>query len=252
MSPVRRIMKIAAWSYSRLSDYLQCPFKTKCKVIDKMKEPDSPAGKNGTRIHVLAAAWATNKVPALDRQTEEYRSEVTAMLKKGKVPEELAPFKKEFDALRKRQDIQVEAQWTFNVDWEITGWFDKDAWLRIKVDLHYLVQEKKGKKVTTGVVIRDHKTGKQRADHDLQRSLYALGAFLQYPDAEWVEASHWYLDPGLEGGPERWTRAQLPALQAEWLKRTHGLLNDTSFAPRPGAYCQWCVASKAKGGPCRY
>lgn len=252
MSPIKRVTKILAWSYSRWQDYVQCPFKAKCKIIDKMKEPDSPAGKNGTRVHVLAAALATGKVPPLDKQTEEYRKEAMVVAK-GKIPSELETFAEEFKALRKRGDVRVEAQWAFDKNWEIADWFDwNNAWLRVKVDLFYLVTERKGKNVVTGCVIRDWKTGKKKDDHEQQRSLYALGAFLTFPDVQWVEVSHCYLDAGEEGGPERWTRDQLPELQKEWINRTHAMLNDTTFAPRAGRYCEWCVASKAKGGPCRY
>lgn len=251
--PTPRLVTIQAWSYSRYQEYDQCPLKAKLKCIDKLKEPDSPSGNNGTRVHAIAASWATNRV-CVDDQTEHLRKEIEVLLKTKKVPEDLKTFEKEFAALRARKDIIVEDQWAFNRSWDKTSWFNwKECWLRIKVDLHYVEQIKRPKfKTLTRVVIRDHKTGKIHSDHDLQRSLYALGAFLTYPDVDEVEVSHWYLDAGEESPKQVFKRKQFETLKKFWLKKTTAMLNDTTFAPKAGGYCRWCHFSKAKGGPCPF
>ena len=250
--PTARLVQISAWSYSRYGDYAQCPLKARCKIIDRLPEPESRAGENGTRVHILAAAVTLGRMPALDRQTEKYRAEIERILKTRELPEELRTFTEEFQRMR-RLKARAEEQWCFDRDWRPTDWFGRDAWLRIKVDCHWLdVTKKKNGLRDTVVHVRDHKTGKENADHALQRSLYGLGALLQYPDAARVVVEHWYLDPGKIGGPDSWERADVPGLKEEWLKRTKAMLSDTTFAPRPGQYCAWCAFSKAKKGPCPF
>lgn len=254
MTPTPRrsvVNRILAWSFSRFQTYSQCAARAKYLYIDKMKEPDSPAGAKGTRVHAIAAVVASGELPKQNRENAALMPELVKILASKKIPVELETFKKEFAALKKI-DVMVESEWAFNKDWELTGWFDADAWLRIKVDLHYLTVKKIGRVNQTTVHIRDHKTGKIKDDHKFQRSLYALGALMVYPDAEKVVVSHWYLDPGEESKPETWSRMDLYDLQKEWLRRTEAMLNDTTFAPSPGQHCHWCIASKAKGGPCKF
>ena len=248
-------MKIQAWSYSRLGTYDQCPAKAKFQYIDKLKEPDSASGAKGTRVHALAAVWVSRQLPAPDKDNAAFYPELRALLKAKKIPVELETFEKEFAALRKLKPApRVEDQWTFSSAWEDLGeqgWFSPAAWLRIKVDLHHLEVKKNGALRRTGVNIVDYKTGREYEDHRLQRSLYALGALLIYPDAERVTAAHWYLDGGTER-KEEWTRADLDKLQAEWTRRTTAMLNDTTYAPRPSDKCRYCHFRRANGGPCVY
>lgn len=249
--PKPRLVKITAWSYSRFQDYEKCPQLAKYKTIDKLKEPDSNAGDRGTRIHALASAWATNKLPQAGRENAAYYADMEKMLKAKKIPEELETFEDEFAALRKLPRIEIEAEWCFDKDWQVTGWFDWNAWLRVKVDTHHLVVKKKGKIRETSVEIIDYKTGKKHDDHELQRTLYALGAFLMYPDAVSVKVSHWYLDLGQEQH-STYKAKEFEQLKADWLRRTTAMLNDTSFVPRVNAGCRYCHFRKGNGGPCRY
>lgn len=249
--PIPRLVTIQAWSYSRFSTYDQCPRKAQYQYIHRLPEPDSTAGMKGTRVHAIAAMIATGKLPPPSKDNRAFYAELPAILKSKTFPEELATFQQEFKELRKIASVQVESDWAFRKDWTPCGWFDRDCWLRIKVDLHWLAQRKNGRGRVTEVEIRDHKTGKWSKDHVLQRSLYGLGAFLMYPDAAVVRAAHWYLDLGKEES-DTWVRKDLPGLQQEWLNRTTAMLNDTTFAPRPSDKCRWCHFRKANGGPCEF
>jgi RecB family exonuclease len=247
--PTPRLVTISAWSYSRYSTYLQCPAKAKYSYIDKIKEPDSAAGMKGTRVHALAALIATGRLPTPDKDNRAFFDELKAVLKSKNLPDELSTFKEEFKALKKERVI-TEADWAFDKNWEPTGWFASNAWLRVKVDAHFLTTTKKnGGLRETAVEIIDHKTGKKYEEHGQQRSLYALAAFLYYPDVTTVTAAHWYLDAGTED-KDTWNRSQLGALQEEWVKRTTAMLSDTTFAPRPSDKCRWCHFRKANDGPC--
>jgi hypothetical protein len=257
LTPTQKLVHITAWSYSRHSTYEQCPAKAKYSIIDKLKEPGSAAMDKGNLVHAVAAVWATDRLPVRDRDNDRFYGELQATKTSKVTPTPLILFTEEFAALRKRKGVMVEDQWTFDRQWNDMGpqgWFSPMAWLRIKVDLHYLAVAGRKTAQKTTVVIRDHKTGKWSPDHALQRSLYALGALLRYPDAAEVEVSHWYLDLGRAEPPEGavWSRAQLPALKEEWTRRTAALLADTTFAPNPTDKCRWCHFRKANGGPCSF
>ena len=230
------VERLIAWSYSRWKDYEKCPAYCKFKHILRMREPDNDAMANGTIVHQLG-----------DKH-------VRGVLKK--FPKELGVFQQEFKVLQ-ANNAQTEQEWAFDRAYNQVSWFSKEAWLRIKVDAHYLVQRarkaatKNRGLVQTTVTIVDYKTGKNHADHAQQRSLYALGGFVMYPDAVEVIAEHWYIDSG-EIESDTFLAKDLPKLQKQWEQRTRAMLADTTFVPRPGAYCRWCAFSKVKGGPCKF
>jgi hypothetical protein len=248
--PTAKLEVIQAWSYSRFGVYTACPYKAKLQFIDKLKEPDFAAGIEGTRVHAIAAAYTTGKLPT-DREAASLLPELKAMLASKRVPKELETFAEEFQMLRKAKAL-CEEQWTFDRNWNYLpdGWFSSQAWLRVKVDSHYLEAKKKGNGIReTTVHIQDHKTGKVSVEHSLQRSLYALAAFQVYLDCVKVTAAHWYLTPGkLES--ETWERSQLDKLKKDWALRTTAMLHDTTFTPNPSAACRWCHFRKSNGGPC--
>jgi CRISPR/Cas system-associated exonuclease Cas4 (RecB family) len=255
MTPTPRLITISAWSYSRLSTYTQCPRKAKYLYVDKLKEPDdrAPALVNGSRVHALAAVHTTRKLPKWDKDSLPFKAELERALNSKRIPSELECFKEEFGVMIRARAL-VEQEWAFSKEWNYLGpdgWFSKQAWLRVKVDAHFLDERKKGTLRETTVHIVDHKTGKFSPDHALQRSLYALAALIVYPDATAVAAAHWYLDAGREE-KEMWRADQLPALKEEWIRRTTAMLSDTTFAPNPTDKCRWCHFRKDNGGPCSY
>jgi CRISPR/Cas system-associated exonuclease Cas4 (RecB family) len=250
-TPRKQVPVITAWSYSRFTDYIKCPALAKFKTIDKLREPDSPSGLKGTRVHSLAAVWATKKLPPKDKDNAVFYPELVALVKAKKIPVELECFKEEFQALRQLNNLEVEQQWAFDQNWNTTSWFDPSCWLRVKVDLHYLETVKKGMLRNTTVVVVDHKSGKEYEDHKQQRSLYALAALLMYPDAKKITASHWYLDAGVER-KDVWLASALPQLKKEWLQKTTALLHDHTFAPNPTDKCRFCHFRKDNKGPCKF
>lgn len=222
---------IKAWSFSRWKDYTRCPLYAKLKHVERRKEPDHPAGARGQMAH---------------QQADQFVSGATHT-----PPADFKKFKTQLTALRKAK-VQCEQEWAFDSQWQRVGWFDSAAWLRVKVDTHWLSVEKlRGGARQTTVCVVDYKTGKQHEEHTQQRELYAIGAMLVYPDAVAVVVQHWYLDSG-EVDEDRFVSDQLEQLQQTWLQRTQAMLNDTRFAPRPGNYCRFCHFRKSNGGPCRY
>lgn len=221
--PAKPLPRITAWSYSRWSDYEKCPRKAKYKHVDRIPDGGSPAMERGTAIHKMA---------------ENYLNFTDKTLSK-----ELSLFKKEFTTLKSKTP-RVEDQWAFDKSWGKVTWFDKTAWLRIKVDAWALPRPQ-----TMDVI--DHKTGKRYPGNDLQLSLYALGGFFHQPEVTKINAKLWYLDIGEEVKAEFKIKDK-PALQKDWTARVKPMLTDTRFAAKPGNHCSFCPYRKSNGGPCEF
>jgi RecB family exonuclease len=209
---------------------MQCPLRAKLKHVDKLKEPEDPNGPaaRGSAIHKLAEDFLKGTIK--------------------KVPRDLSIFKDLFTEIKKKK-AEAESQWAFTERWERVDWFAPNAWLRVKMDAHYLDGD------TLHVI--DHKTGRMKETHRLQLTLYALAGFMYLPSVTAVRASLWYLDHEQDGvhNPlvEDFLRHEHEGqLRGEWLTRTRGMLGDRTFKPRPGKHCMWCAFSKKKGGPCKY
>lgn len=221
--PTPVIQQIKAWSYSRFKKYEGCPRAAKLVYIDRRKEPEGPALKRGSEIHKMA---------------EDY---LTGTLKK--LPGELRSFAQEFKALRAVKP-EVEGEWAFTKAWKECGWFGAMVFVRMKVDA---TDARPG---TGRVRIVDFKTGKVR-DDKRQLELYGLGALMRYPWAEEVRAEFWFTDQGIMHDAT-YLRKDLLKIRKKWTDSVRPMLNDKTFAPRPGEACRWCHFKKAKGGPCEY
>ncbi len=256
--PVARVpKKIKAWSFSRYGDYDDCPRKAKYKHVQRIvepipspeDEPDHPLNR-GSRIH---------------KEAEDFLLFAQANGPGGELPESLSTFAEEFDVLaRDAGNCHVEEQWTFKKDWSRTSWFARNAWLRVKLDCAHLIED--------GVLrVIDFKTGKCRPEqvdkYRRQTSLYALAAFIMFPDVKEVRAELWFVDPGVlvaEGSltnphdpnSEKYTgfnftrEPDAEGLKEKWLRMSHAMLIDETFAPNPTFKCRWCYFSKKKGGIC--
>jgi len=125
--------KIEAWSFSRLQDWRGCARKAKYKHIDKIREPGNDAMARGSAIDQMEGDFITGKLK--------------------KCPPEIKSFEAEFLELRKRKAV-VQEQWAFDKDWVEVDWFAKNAWCRIKTDVH--THDLK----TNTMMVVDCKTGK--------------------------------------------------------------------------------------------
>lgn len=219
--------QITSWSYSRLKTYLQCPFKAKCQMIDKLKEAESPQMLEGKRLHALAEDYLNNKL--------------------ADVPEELKLFAEDYKALRDHSlanpgTVYVEHGAAFRKDLGMTEWYAQNAWLRVRFDVMVINDD-------ASAVIIDLKTGKRRQEDKDQLSLFALGAMLMFPLVEEVRTELWYSSDGaLVNGV--FVRSGFERLRDEWLGKAAPMLADTEFLPTPNQLCSWCAFSKLKGGPC--
>ncbi len=212
---------LTSWSYSRYSVYKSCPFKAKCQYIDKIPTPSSPQMDRGNEIH---------------KSLEDY-----VLGKSKKLHPDVVFMKKRLNEY-KSLDAIPEEQVAYNRLWSNVDWFDKQTWLRVKVDLTYW----------DGNIRKtiDYKTGKEYDSHRDQSDLYALSEF-ERTKAKDVDVEFIYLDiPKLVR--YEYSRKEYPLLKKIWDARGEVITKDKVFKPKPGRHCSWCPFSNAKDGPCKY
>jgi hypothetical protein len=233
--PKGRFATLTSWSYSVYTQYLKCPFSVCLEKIQKVKiqEPPNPHFIKGNRMHSAADAFigGTGKAPPIT-------AEMMA------VKDDLIRFRK----LKAR----TELDWAFTKVWQPTGWFDGDAWLRIKTDVCADTLK------PPTVDILDWKSGRVYPDHRQQRSLYALGGLQLVQIGQLaggskdvkLTAQHAYIETG-QRATEEFTMKNLAPLKREWLARIAGMMSDTVFKATPSSrVCRYCKFGVSKGGPC--
>lgn len=214
------------WSYSKVKLWEGCPRKAKYRYIDGRKDPGSPQMERGTAMHSIA---------------ENYVRGLSNELQKGELS--ILRYKGQLDMLRKKK-AECELEWGFTAQWEPTGFFATNTWMRMKTDVSF-----KSAKYTRTVV--DHKTGKMYDDHEEQLHLYAIGEFIMRPEVRTVIAQDWYLDQDAVR-ESVFEREELEIMKQYWSERVAPMFKDTIFPCRPTYSCNWCPYSKAKGGPCEF
>ncbi len=231
MSAAAKLPEVTAWSYSRYSDYAQCPAKFKYKHLMRLPDPGSAAMQRGNEIHKMA---------------EDY---VKSTKRKPKLPAELRNVAEELEFLRTNGAIAEQA-WGFRRDWEWIGrpgWFGDDVWARGKADVVVVYDD-------NTALLGDWKTGKKYFTNEEQVELFSLLGFKRYPGLVEIDTRLWYTD--IEGDDNEiqrvYTIKDAVAIEKDWTKRVVPMFNDRRFAPTPNDKCGWCPYSRAKGGPCKF
>jgi RecB family exonuclease len=216
--------QIKSWSFSRLSEFEQCAYRTKLKIIDKIPEPERPL-KPGQTEH------------ANDRGTRIHEAIENFIRGKGAFPPEAIKFKDEINSLANRfakGSVSLEGEWGFDANWAPCQY--NKAWCKVKCDAVIHLSKKH-------IVVVDYKTGRKFGNeikHGEQVQLYALAASILFPDVETIDVELWYLDQ------DDLTHESKPA--ARWMKalklftnRGNKMLNETEFKPNPNVYsCKYC------------
>lgn len=222
---------VKAWSYSRFADHERCPLYFKEKYITKSIPQDStPAMERGNDIHKGIAAWLRGNAEGVPREAlQNPRTE--------QILQELAQM----------PDKVVEQQWGFTSNWRSTGWFAKDTWLRVVLDVGLVYPDLTGEAL-------DWKTGKRYGHNADQMELFALGMMCQFIPLKHVTTRLIYVD---EKGKDIEDIEEFPGTHKQrlidkWVKKVEPMFTDTVFAPRPNDKCKWCPLARSKGGKCAF
>lgn len=226
--------EVRAWSFSALSVFEECAYRTYIQKVKRIPEPSGEAAERGTMIHDLAEAYVKGEGPLPEKYFKHFISEIEE-LRDG------------FD----KKTVEVEGEWGFTQEWKPCGWMVPETWIRIKLDAYHKQSE-------TSARVIDYKSGKKTGNeikHNQQGLLYAIGAFCRDPQLEFVNVEFWYVDqaPGDNLLKRSWTREQAMAFQAKYHVRGVKMTTTTEFDPSPSKWnCRWCHFKEGEYPECRY
>lgn len=222
---------VTAWSWSRYADHTRCPLYFAEKYVRKsIPQDSSPAMERGSLMHKGTADFLMGKAEGVPKD----------MLKNPRVEQLLME-------LTQIKDKQVELQWGYTAGWKPTGWFGKDTWARVILDVNVVYPD-----LTADCI--DWKTGKRYGHNDEQMELFALAVMCQFAPIKHVTTRLVYVD---EPGNNIEEFAEYPAthkqsLIAKWDKKVRPMFEDQVFAPRPNEKCKFCPLARSKGGKCAF
>ena len=194
-----------AWSYSRLSDFENCPLLFKHKYILKtIKFVPNAATERGSKLHkqlernVVRAG--TGQAPVGDPEVLAAHPIIEAFV-------EVHP------------QIFIEDKMAFTKRMRPTGYFDKDVWLRAVFDLGGLSSTHNA---GGSASILDWKTGQYRPNKD-QVLLYNMCALKFWDQIESVTSALVFIDHKKSAPPVTTTRDQLADLIDEFSDRAEAI-----------------------------
>lgn len=206
-------------SYSSLKLYENCPYRYYHQRIAKtVVDKGGEASQHGERVHKHLEDRLRDKVD---------------------LPQELKhvePLVNSFENLSAGGDIFAELEMTLNKDLTPTSWWGEDAWMRSKLDV-YIVKNNKS-------VVADWKTGKRRPDF-FQLELFALQVFAHYQEVQSVTSSFvWIKDMAMD--KQTFTRNDTPRLWDKVLGKVQRIEQSVTYEnwpAKPSGLCMYC--------PCR-
>jgi hypothetical protein len=212
-----------AHSFSALTMYENCPQRYYRQRIKKdVKDLGSKASEEGQRIHKMLELRLTD-----GRELPEELQSVELLCSKI----ESAP-----------GELLIEEELTLNDELKPVGWFDKDAWFRVKVDVLLI-------NGSTAVVL-DWKNGKRKVDY-FQMESTAANIFMHYPEVETVKTSLIWLKT-MATDPEIYTKKE--HFHSSWesiyerVSLIEKSLEKDEWPAKPSGLCSYCPAQTS----CKY
>lgn len=204
-----------AWSYSALTAFEGCPRRFyHTRVKKDVSDPPGEEAKWGQRVH----------------KHLEDRINI-----KAELPDELQKLEPLCSKMESAPgDTVAEIKYCLTSSYRPTGYFAKDAWLRVVVD----VKKKNG--VNVGAF--DWKTGKRKPESE-QLRLTAATIMAAEPEVEKVTTGFiWLKDNKID--KETFTRDQVPEIWQEFLSRVRRMEiahEDNKWEAKPSGLCKaWC------------
>lgn len=224
-----------ALSWSRLSDYNQCPLKFKLKYIEKDKmfkedESASPHLVRGSNVHKALENYVVQK-----QSNGELEVKITSLPE----VENTKPFVDRF--LENYTVVIPETQIAIDKNWNRVEWFSKDAYYRAILDLIAIRP--------TDVAIIDYKTGKMR-DYDGGPSgkgqLHLSGAISLslWKEVPEVTTTYAYVDHK-QTISKKFTQEDREGLVKHFDSEYDKVNSDKEFRPTVNEFCKWCPATRA-------
>lgn len=208
--------KALSHSYSSIKLFENCPLRYEAQRITKtIKDEGGEASIHGDRVHKALEARVKSNI-SLPQDMAEYEPLVAGVV--GSIG---------------NGRLEVEYEMTINRNMRETGWWDKDAWLRSKLDILLI----KG----PDAMVLDWKTGKRRVDF-FQLKLFAAQVFLRFPEVETVKTCLVWLKTK-EHDAETYQRGESKELWHDVLSRItriEGAARNDNWPAKPSGLCPYC------------
>lgn len=208
---------MAAYSYSALKDFEQCPAKYyETRVLKKYKTEKTEAIIYGEEVHLALELYIKDDLPL------------------GKH----ARFKPVADVFIKMKGTKhTELKMAVNKDLEPVEFFAPDVWFRGIADLTII----NGNEAR----IADWKSGKDKYPDKDQLEIMALMIFAHFPDVNYVRAALVFLlyDNIVPKKGEMYNRIQFHTLWAKWQSkaaRIEAAYESNVWVMKSSALCGWC------------
>lgn len=213
--------KSFAWSYSALSSFETCPRRHNLtKVTKEVSEGQSDAMLWGNKVHKALELRIKDRKP-LSPEMIAYEPLALSVERSGA------------GGL-----IETEQKMALDVNYNVTGYFAPDCWVRVITDATVI----KGKKAA----VLDWKTGKP-TPASKQLDLCAAATFAAHPYLETIATSFVWLQHGTTTNAT-FTRDDVPTIWQEFAPRVTRMehaLQSGNFPPKPSGLCrEWCPVPK--------
>lgn len=208
-------MKPLPWSWSALSDFVNCPRSYfEQRIAKSVVQEKGEATVWGTEVHKHFEDRMVDGVvlPATLEQHEPYMVKLEKLAGHGSAEQKIG----------------------LNMALEPCGFFDRDVWFRGVIDY-----TKVNDKIA---LIVDYKTGKQHSKFG-QLKAFAIHTFMAYPAVDMVRTQYYWTQTLTTTG-ENYLRSDLPKLWATLtpdLKQYAQAFHDDVWQPRQSGLCRgWC------------
>lgn len=225
-----------ALSYSRLSDFNQCPRKFYLKYVEKaanfqMKQEDKSIYLvRGDNVHKALESYLVKRKSGEAAIPPSSLAEV----------EQTRPLIDKYIEAFGIDNVHPEAQVSINDEWKQVDWFDKKSYYRAIFDLICLAP--------TLAIIGDYKTGKFKdyaPENGMGQLELSSAIALSLWDIDKVKTIYFYVDhkKTLQKEYGRNDKTRL----VDHFRAEHDKVNaEENFDPKTNPFCNWCEATKAQ------
>jgi hypothetical protein len=215
---------ITSGSFTRIRNFEACPYRVALESAEKREkppvEPDSPLVR-GIEVHQHCEDYVKGVVDEPDE-----------LISKPKVLEAL-----DFHRENYRQgNSHIEEDWAVDTQWQKCGWWDKDVWIRNKIDAGTYLDK-------NHALYDDWKTGKMWGNEVKTYEQGGLGAIfwmMRNPEVTQVTSRFVYTDQNKIKKFE-FKRKDMAPIIKRWTERMVRLTLGTEFPAKPNrGNCHYC------------
>jgi len=231
--------KKLSFSWSKINDYLTCPFMFKCKYIDKRKLEVNPMMIVGRVTHNALNIYNSHCLDkGLEHDFEKWEECAYMALEQENLPPE--NYQEVFDMVKQyAQSHTISLECTVGAEEEIAidkdgkqvEWLDPSVWFRGAID--YLQIQGDFAKIT------DYKAGWVLSAPKMQLEIYAWLVFKIYPHVSSFEVEIDFVRHEYQVS-FRIEAEDIPAIEKKILTKIHKIESDTKFDPTVNTACTYC------------